>query len=99
MDEEAKRIVDEAYQRTLDLLTERKDEVEKVAALLLEKETINHDDVLELVGPRPYAGNPEYDEFVKRRKEVLEPLKKADKSYEDGDDSKSPEDTVTPGLA
>eukprot|EP00526_Cylindrotheca_closterium_P000049 CAMPEP_0113625906 /NCGR_PEP_ID=MMETSP0017_2-20120614/13386_1 /TAXON_ID=2856 /ORGANISM="Cylindrotheca closterium" /LENGTH=877 /DNA_ID=CAMNT_0000536045 /DNA_START=101 /DNA_END=2731 /DNA_ORIENTATION=+ /assembly_acc=CAM_ASM_000147 len=91
MDEEAKRIVDEAYQRTLDLLTERKEEVEKVATLLLDKETITHDDVLELVGPRPYAGNPEYDEFIRRRKKVL---RGEDSSSTDDVDSESekPED-------
>ena len=69
MDEEAKRIVDEAYQRTLDLLRERKEEVKMVAELLLEKETIVHDDVHDLVGPRPFKGDPQYDDFVSRRKE------------------------------
>merc|ERR1719287_400120 len=44
MDEEAKIIVDNAYQRTLDLLREKKEEVEMVAKLLLKNETIVHDD-------------------------------------------------------
>jgi len=97
MDEEAKRIVDEAYQRTLDLLRERKDEVEKVANMLLEKETIVHDDVLELIGPRPYAGNPEYDEFIRRRNKVL---KGADSSTDEADsESEKLEVPVNPNLA
>jgi AFG3 family protein len=70
MDEEAKRIVDEAYQRTLNLLLGRRADVEKVAKLLLEKETITHDDVLELVGPRPFKTNPQYDEYVRRFKDA-----------------------------
>jgi len=71
MDEEAKTIVDEAYQRTLNLLRERKAEVEKVAKLLMDKETITHDDVLEIVGPRPFKTNPQYDEFVRRFKGAM----------------------------
>lgn len=67
MDEEAKTIVDEAYQRTLDLLRQRKDAVDKVAKLLLKKETITHDDVYDLVGPRPYPGDALYQEYVSNR--------------------------------
>jgi AFG3 family protein len=84
MDEEAKRIVDEAYQRTLDLLREHKDHVQNVANLLIEKETITHDDVLELVGPRPYAGNPEYDEYIRRKKTVYGGADKLEEMKEDG---------------
>merc|ERR1712157_118169 len=69
MDEEARSIVDGAYERTLKLLRERKDVVEAVAKLLLEKETIVHDDVHKLVGPRPFKGDPQYEEFVRRHHE------------------------------
>lgn len=95
MDEEAKRIVDEAYQRTLDLLREHKDDVEKVAQMLLEKETITHDDVLELIGPRPFEGNPQYTEFVRRFKESKGENTEGDSSgtHHDGDS------TIAPGLA
>ena len=68
MDEEAKLIVDQAYQRTLNLLMDRKEELTKVAAMLLEKETITHDDVIDLIGPRPFKSDPQYDEFVSRRR-------------------------------
>merc|ERR1712232_888625 len=69
MDEEARSIVDGAYERTLKLLRERKDEVEAVAKLLLENETIVHDDVHKLVGPRPFTGDEVYKEFVRRHRE------------------------------
>lgn len=69
MDEEARIIVNGAYERTLKLLRERKDDVEAVAKLLLEKETIVHDDVHELVGPRPFKGDPQYEEFIRRHRE------------------------------
>merc|ERR1711971_405147 len=67
MDEEARCIVDAAYERTLELLKSKKVELEKVAALLLEKETISHDDIMDLIGPRPFEGDKAYKEFVSRR--------------------------------
>ena len=67
MDEECRKIVDDAYQRTLELLREKKTEVEKVAQLLLEKETITHDDMVGIIGARPFQGDPAYEEFVRRK--------------------------------
>jgi AFG3 family protein len=95
MDEEAKLIVDNAYERTLQLLREHKDDVEKVAKLLLEKETITHDDVSDLVGARPFEGDSQYKEFVSRRKEISY-NKKAKQELEStpGDDG-----SLNPGLA
>lgn len=69
MDEEARSIVDSAYERTLSLLRDRREEVEKVAHLLLENETITHDDITELIGPRPFKGDPAYEEFIRRRQQ------------------------------
>jgi AFG3 family protein len=91
MDEEAKLTVDSAYERTLNLLREKKDDLEKVANMLLEKETITHDDILELIGPRPYAGDPAYDEFVKRVKKVKSEIPEEDVATDTG--------PLTPGLA
>jgi len=67
MDEEARSIVDAAYQRTVHLITEKKDEVQKVAEFLLDKETITHDDIVDCIGPRPFTGDPLYQEFVSKR--------------------------------
>ena len=103
MDEEAKAIVDEAYQRTLNLIREHKDDVDKVASLLLEKETITHDDIIELIGPRPFKGDTAYEEFVRRRQQVKEEFpseqeskSEEGKSVDDEDSSSSP--TLNPGL-
>jgi len=96
MDEEARILVDEAYKRTLALLREKKSEVESVAKLLLEKETIVHDDVHELVGPRPFKSDPQYEEFLRRHRE--------DEKDIEGDtneptESSSAEGSINPGLA
>ena len=70
MDEEAKTVVDDAYQRTLTLLREKKEQVAQIAAILLEKETITHDDIVAVVGPRPFKGDKQYEEYIKRSHEV-----------------------------
>jgi AFG3 family protein len=67
MDEEARAIVDAAYKRTLILLRSKKEEVAKVAQLLLDRETITHDNIAELIGERPFKGDSAYEEFIRRR--------------------------------
>ena len=54
MDEEVRKMIDAAYHRTLDLLTLRKAEVEKLAKELLDKEVLHKSDVEALIGRRPY---------------------------------------------
>ena len=54
IDEEVRRLIDEAYTRTKELLTEKKGEVEKLAEELLTKEVLFQSDVEALIGPRPY---------------------------------------------
>ena len=54
IDEEVRKMIAEAYQRTLQLLTERKEEVEKLAKALLDKEVLHKSDVEELIGKRPF---------------------------------------------
>jgi len=54
IDQEVRKIIDDAYIRTKNLLTERKWEVEKLAKELLDKEVLHKSDVEELIGKRPY---------------------------------------------
>ncbi len=54
IDEEVRNIIDEAYKRTLQLLTEKKQEVEILAKELLDKEVLHKSDVEELIGRRPF---------------------------------------------
>jgi len=54
IDEEVRGIIDQAYQRTLDLLRERRAEVERLAKELLEKEVLHKSDVENLIGKRPF---------------------------------------------
>eukprot|EP01112_Ceratiomyxa_fruticulosa_P011943 TRINITY_DN3288_c0_g1_i1.p1 TRINITY_DN3288_c0_g1~~TRINITY_DN3288_c0_g1_i1.p1 ORF type:complete len:738 (-),score=193.74 TRINITY_DN3288_c0_g1_i1:49-2262(-) len=54
IDEEVRRIVKIAYDRTFELLQNHKPLLEKTAELLLDKESINGDDLEKILGPRPY---------------------------------------------
>jgi len=54
IDEEVRKLIDQAYERTKALLKERKGEVEKLAKQLLTKEVLFQSDVEALIGKRPY---------------------------------------------
>ena len=55
IDEEVRKLIDEAYQKTKELLTEKKDQVEKLANSLLEREVLFQSDVEALIGKRPFG--------------------------------------------
>ena len=54
IDEEVRKIVANAYIRTIELLTEKREEVEKLAKALLDKEVLHQSDVEALIGKRPF---------------------------------------------
>tara|TARA_Y100000768_G_scaffold231389_1_gene174794 strand:+ start:282 stop:2120 length:1839 start_codon:yes stop_codon:yes gene_type:complete len=54
IDSEVKRIVDNAYDRTKRLLIEKRDQLEKIAKKLLEKEILFQNDLETLIGKRPF---------------------------------------------
>lgn len=64
IDQEAKKMINNAMDRTMKLLTDKRDLVEKVALRLLEKEVLNREDMIELLGPRPFKEKSTYEEFV-----------------------------------
>jgi len=64
VDEEVRLMIDSAMQRTIKLLEEKKDLVEKLGEVLLEKEVLEREDMVEVLGPRPWAEKTSYDDFV-----------------------------------
>lgn len=61
IDSEVKTLVDKAYKRTLELLESKKASVEAVAQRLLDRETLNRDDMIELLGNRPFKEKPLFE--------------------------------------
>ncbi|XP_060040951.1 AFG3-like protein 1 isoform X2 [Erinaceus europaeus] len=64
IDEEVRHLISSAYERTLDLLTRCREQVDKVGKRLLEKEVLEKADMVELLGPRPFAEMSTYEAFV-----------------------------------
>lgn len=64
IDEQAREVIDSAYKRTYDLLMKHKEDVEKIALRLLEKEVLGREDMIELLGRRPFKEKSTYEEFV-----------------------------------
>jgi AFG3 family protein len=54
IDGEVRSLVDAAYQRTVKLLEEKKELVERMAVALLDKEVLGTEELETLLGPRPY---------------------------------------------
>lgn len=62
IDIEVRRLVDDAYKQCRELLISKKHEVGIIAEELLTKEVLSRDDMIRLLGPRPF---PESGEFTK----------------------------------
>lgn len=55
IDDEVRKLIEDAYSKTKALLTEKKAQVEKLAEALLDKEVLFQSDVEALIGKRPYG--------------------------------------------
>ena len=64
IDEEARTLINNAMNATLDLLKQHKDDVIKVAERLLQQETLSREDMEELLGPRPFEEKRTYEQLV-----------------------------------
>ena len=64
IDIEVRNQIDLAYQRTKQLLIDKRDGLEKLAEKLLEKEILFQSDLEEILGKRPFDNRTTYDEFV-----------------------------------
>ncbi|KAH6810489.1 FTSH protease 10 [Perilla frutescens var. frutescens] len=65
IDTEVREWVTTAYKRTVELIEERKEQVALIAELLLEKETLHQDDLVQVLGERPFkpAERTNYDRY------------------------------------
>ena len=64
IDEEVKKIIESAYERTKQLLTDKREQLEILAQELLEKEIIFQYDLEGLIGKRPFANQTTYEAFT-----------------------------------
>uniref|UniRef100_A0A6M2DT10 Putative atp-dependent metalloprotease ftsh n=1 Tax=Xenopsylla cheopis TaxID=163159 RepID=A0A6M2DT10_XENCH len=64
IDQEVRILIKQAHVHTTELLTKHKADVAKVAERLLKKEILSRDDMIELLGKRPFPEKSTYEEFV-----------------------------------
>lgn len=67
IDEEVRKIINAAFERTKTLLIEKQRELEIVAQELLEKEIIFQSDLEKLIGKRPFERLTTYEEYTNRK--------------------------------
>jgi len=77
IDQEVKKLIDDAYQRTIGLLSSNKDQLTSLANRLLEKEVIFKEDLEQIFGKRPWAdpeeAQPKIDVLPPATTEALPP--------------------------
>jgi cell division protease FtsH len=83
IDEEVRKLVNSQYERAQKLLLERKDELEKLAQQLLDKEVLLKSDVERLIGKRPYEDDPHKTGVDSEGDVVLNTPKISDNGTED----------------
>jgi len=64
IDEEVQKMVSDAYAKTKELLLQHKDDVDKVARRLLDREVLHKEDMIELLGKRPFREKSTYEEII-----------------------------------
>lgn len=62
IDAEVKRIIDDAYQKTKNLLNEKRDKLEELAKQLLAKEVLDKKAIEEILGEKPVSDNGKFEQ-------------------------------------
>ncbi|MFZ9981694.1 MAG: ATP-dependent zinc metalloprotease FtsH [Cyclobacteriaceae bacterium] len=70
IDQEVKKVIDSCYERTKNMLIERRSELETIASELLEKEILFQSDLERLIGVRPFSNQTTYQKFTNRAEEA-----------------------------
>ncbi|CCH55520.1 ATP-dependent metalloprotease FtsH [Fibrisoma limi BUZ 3] len=74
IDEEVRKIVDQAYNRTKELLSEKREALDIIAKELLEKEILYQNDLERLIGKRPFERETVYQAYKNKGAEVKEEI-------------------------
>lgn len=92
IDTEVREWVAKAYEKTIALVEKHKEHVTQIAELLLEKEVLHQEDLLQVLGERPYkpAEMTNYDKFKQGFMEEDEKSKPTTESVSEEDDDSAP---------
>jgi len=90
IDEEVRKMAEDAYKRALDILSENKDKLIQLANKLLEEEVIYSDDVKKIFGERPFIKEERVPAFTRNKKKLKDvEAEIANKKNKDSDEDKS----------
>lgn len=64
IDQEVRKLIDDAYERTKKLLNEKRDQLEVLAKELLKKEILFQTDLEKLIGKRPFEHKTSYEQYM-----------------------------------
>ncbi|KDP35648.1 hypothetical protein JCGZ_09086 [Jatropha curcas] len=94
IDSEVREWVAKAYDRTIQLIEEHKDHVAEIAELLLEKEVLHQDDLVRVLGERPFKSSEptNYDKFKEGFQDEDKESKETTKNGTVVDDGSAPLD-------
>jgi AFG3 family protein len=92
IDSEVREWVGKAYVHTVQLIEEHKEQVAQIAELLLEKEVLHQDDLLRVLGERPFKSSEvtNYDRFTKGFEEEDQKTLEIPVTEEEEEDGSSP---------
>ncbi len=94
IDKEVKNLIDQAYNRTKKLLTQKKKELEILAQELLKREIIFQSDLEELIGKRPFENPTAYEAFTSSNGSKKKEDDKEEKDKEAKDEVKEVKEEV-----
>ena len=97
IDQEVRKLIDDAYVKTKELLKEKREDVEKLAHALLEKEVLFQSDVEALIGKRPFEEKKPLTDDLPIAEIIEETVAEAEPKKED--EKSTGEQTGTIGLA
>jgi len=66
IDSEVRKLIDEAYDKCRKLLTEKKTEIGLIAEELLSKEVLGREDMIRILGKRPFEEHKDFEKFFDR---------------------------------
>ncbi|MDN3670184.1 ATP-dependent zinc metalloprotease FtsH [Echinicola jeungdonensis] len=89
IDEEVRKLISFAYERTKELLKHRLPELETLAKELLQKEIIFQSDLEKLIGKRPFDRETTYEAFTRKAEDRDKKIEKEEKEEEEKEKGKS----------
>ncbi|KAK9280405.1 hypothetical protein L1049_014094 [Liquidambar formosana] len=92
IDGEVREWVAKAYEHTIHLIEEHKEQVAQIAELLLEKEVLHQDDLLRVLGERPFKSSEmtNYDRFKLGFQDEVEKSGQVSEARTEEDDGSTP---------